>query len=202
MPGLWAALMRCVKCMARALSFAPMICACASRPPMLLAGTLFVLEAVRVHMSGGLPTAASRDRGSAERLRATWEKLDKPALTRALVLFALPIAFVIGIESWMNHLRFETWNPNVGHEYLTVAWAGRMKKWGLFSTHYLAKNLGVALTLLPWLPPKGTPSIAPFQINEHGLAIWFTIEVYCGLFQRTLLAVGFDVPIGARFVLV
>jgi hypothetical protein len=150
----------------------------ATRPPMLLAGTLFVLEAVRVHVKDGLPTASSTDRGPAERLRATWEKLDKPAFARDLVLFALPIALVLGMESWMNHLRFETWDPNVGHEYLTVAWAGRMKKWGLFGTHYLAKNLGVALTLLPWLPPKGVPSVAPFQINEHGLAIWFTMPFY------------------------
>ena len=146
----------------------------ATRPPALLAGALFALEAVRVHVKDGLPTKGTL----ADRAAKTWEKLDKAAFARHVALFALPIALVIGIESWMNHLRFDTWDPTVGHEYLTVAWAGRMKKWGLFSTHYLAKNLGVALTVLPWLPPKGTVAAAPFQINEHGLAIWFTMPFY------------------------
>jgi hypothetical protein len=146
----------------------------ATRPPMLLAGALFALEAIRVHLKDGLPAEGNL----AERLQSAWKKLDKPAFARTVILFSLPIALVIGVESWMNHFRFETWNPNVGHEYLTVAWAGRMKKWGLFSTHYLAKNLGVALTLLPWLPPAGAPSVAPFQVNEHGLAIWFTMPFY------------------------
>jgi hypothetical protein len=146
----------------------------ATRPTMLLAGALFALEAIRVHVKGELPAEGTWD----ARVRATWEKLDKPAFLRAAALFALPIALVLGVESWMNHLRFDTWDPNVGHEYLTVAWAGRMKKWGLFSTHFLAKNLGVALTLLPWLPPKGVQAAAPFQVNAHGLAIWFTMPFY------------------------
>ena len=149
-------------------------CAFATRPPMLLAGALFAAEALRAHVKDGLPTEGTWE----ERLRKTWAMLDKASFARDVALFALPIALVIGIESWMNHLRFDTWNPNVGHEYLTVAWAGRMRKWGLFSQHYLAKNLGVALTMLPWVPPKGTASAAPFQINEHGLAIWFTMPFY------------------------
>ena len=149
-------------------------CAFATRPPMLLAGALFALEAVRVHSKGGLPTEDTWE----ARLRKTVERLDKPAFARDVALFALPIAVVIGVESWMNHLRFDTWNPTVGHEYLTVAWAARMKKWGLFSPHYLAKNLGVALTMLPWFPPRGVPSASPFQVNEHGLAIWFTMPFY------------------------
>jgi hypothetical protein len=149
-------------------------CVFATRPHMLLAGSLFTLEALRVHLKSGLPTSGTWE----ARLRAIWDGLDKRAYARDLAIFAIPIALVIGIESWMNHLRFETWNPTVGHEYLTVAWAARMRKWGLFSPHFLAKNLGVALTMLPWLPAPGAPSAAPFQINEHGLAIWFTMPFY------------------------
>jgi hypothetical protein len=149
----------------------------ATRPTMLLAGSLFALEAVRVHLKGGLPGEGSWD----ARLRTTWERLDKPAFARDVALFAIPIALVLGIESWMNHLRFNTWDPTVGHEYLTVGWQARMKKWGLFSQHFLAKNLGVALTILPWFPPKGAPAAAPFQVNEHGLAIWFTMPFYLWL---------------------
>ena len=65
-----------------------------------------------------------------------------------------------------------------------------MQKWGLFGYHYLGKNLACALTILPWLPahtaqvtwfgPRGIP---PFQINEHGLALWFTTPVYLWLLR-------------------
>ena len=56
-----------------------------------------------------------------------------------------------------------------------------MLRWGMLSYHYLAKNLGVSLTSLPWLPPptdeRGVFG-APFKINEHGLALWFTTPLY------------------------
>src|SRR5207253_8891598 len=103
---------------------------------------------------------------------------------RAYALFVVPIVAVFGVMAWMNHARFGTWNPNVGHEYLTVFWAARMKKWGLFGYHYLAKNLGVMLTILPWRPPHGAESLdgAPFKVNEHGLALWFTTPIYLWIF--------------------
>jgi hypothetical protein len=72
----------------------------------------------------------------------------------------------------------------MGHEYLTVVWQGRIKRWGLFSYHFLPRNLGVMLASLPWLPPKGTPSWpgnAPFMISGHGLALWFTTPIYLWL---------------------
>jgi hypothetical protein len=63
-----------------------------------------------------------------------------------------------------------------------------MHKWGLFGYHYLAKNLGCLLTELPWLPPAGTRTgllsgAPPFQINEHGLALWFTTPFYFWLLK-------------------
>jgi hypothetical protein len=146
----------------------------ASRPPMLLAGALFGLECIRMHARGGLPTEGTL----AARAKATLARLDVPAFARDVGLFLVPIAAVIGVESYMNHLRFDTWDYTVGHEYLTVGWHARIQKWGLFGVHYLAKNLGVSLTMLPWLPAKGAAAAAPFQINEHGLAIWFTMPFY------------------------
>jgi hypothetical protein len=58
-----------------------------------------------------------------------------------------------------------------------------MTKWGLLNYHYLAKNLGVALTSLPWLPAPGETRAfgAPFKINEHGLALWVTTPLYLWL---------------------
>ncbi|MBX4298655.1 hypothetical protein K4H04_23130, partial [Mycobacterium tuberculosis] len=58
-------------------------------------------------------------------------------------------------------------------------------KWGLFGYHYLSKNLGVMLTILPWprAPGSDPTRFAPFQINEHGLALWFTTPLYFWLFR-------------------
>jgi hypothetical protein len=169
-------------------------CAFATRPTMALAAALFALEAIRVAAHGGVP-----GRGSfAERALETWERLDTMALLRRWAIFAAPILAILGLMSWLNWLRFHRFDPTVGHEYLTVAWAGRIQKWGLFDYHYLAKNLGIMLTELPWLPPRGShvsfllpklgdlaerarPSVAPFQINEHGLALWFTTPFYLWL---------------------
>ncbi|HEX7666549.1 MAG TPA: hypothetical protein VF407_18610, partial [Polyangiaceae bacterium] len=64
-----------------------------------------------------------------------------------------------------------------------VAWHARMQKWGLAGYHYFPKNLGVMLSVLPWRPPPGSHGIAPFQINEHGLALWFTTPIYLWLFH-------------------
>jgi hypothetical protein len=59
-----------------------------------------------------------------------------------------------------------------------------MARWGMLNYHFLAKNLGVSMTSLPWLPPPdgGAASFgAPFRINEHGLALWFTTPLYVWL---------------------
>jgi hypothetical protein len=67
----------------------------------------------------------------------------------------------------------------VGYRYLDVAWQPRIEKWGLFSYHYFARNLGVVLTSLPY---TGDPrAVVPFQINAHGLALWFTSPFYLWL---------------------
>jgi hypothetical protein len=155
-------------------------CAYATRPDILLTSALFALESIRASTSGGLPAEGT----FLERVRATWGRLDKGRLVMSYALFAAPILLAFAIMGYMNHLRFETWNPNVGHEYLTVGWAMRIKKWGLFGYHYLAKNLGVMLTILPWRPPHDADSLggAPFKINEHGLALWFTTPFYLWIF--------------------
>jgi hypothetical protein len=155
-------------------------CAWMTRPPMLLTAALFALEAIRVCTKDGLPTEGT----FLERVRATWDRLDKGALLKKYLLFAAPILVAFALAAWMNHARFHTASPFAfGHEHLSVAWKARMAKWGLFSYHYLPKNLGVSMTILPWLPPKGQPlpGNAPFVINEHGLALWFTTPLYIWL---------------------
>jgi hypothetical protein len=160
------------------LAGAALACAYLTRPPMLLAAPLFALEALRT--SGG-----DRIEGStwADRARALWRSLDKRALAKKCVGFAVPILIAFAVSAWLNHARYETWSPfDPGHEHLTVAWRGRMVKWGVLSSHYLSKNLGVMLTILPWLPPRNAPpGSPPLQINEHGLALWFTTPLYLWL---------------------
>jgi hypothetical protein len=58
-----------------------------------------------------------------------------------------------------------------------------MEKWGMINYHFLAKNLGVAFTSLPWLPARGERMAfgTPFKVNEHGLALWFTTPVFIWL---------------------
>jgi len=128
----------------------------ATRTPLLLAAPLFVLEAVRAA---------------------------RPRLTRSLLTFAAPVSAIVLLTLLHNQLRFG--DPfEVGYRFLGVAWQHRIEKWGLFGYHYLAKNLGIALTSLPFWTPRGQ---TPFQINLHGLALWITTPAYLWLLwpQRT-----------------
>lgn len=144
-----------------------------TRPTMALTGFFFVFELWRIN----------REANPAQTLKL------KP-LVRPVALFGAPIAAALLLAVWTNHSRFGSWSPAAfGHEHLAVAWHARMQRWGLFHYHYLAKNLGVMLTSLPWMRPPGM-SGAPFQINEHGLALWFTTPLYLWLFvQRDKTAV-------------
>lgn len=129
-----------------------------TRPTTALTAPLFAIEALRVCCKEGLVTEGSL----ADRLEGTWDRVDKAAFFRRCAIFAAPVLVCLAWASNYNHARFGTWNPNgFGHEYLTVVWQGRMEKWGLFGYHYLAKNLGVALTILPWFPPRNTITGTP-----------------------------------------
>jgi hypothetical protein len=141
----------------------------ATRTPLLFAAPLFVLEALRT-CSGEL---AFRDRDP----KALWASLDRPRFVRALVEFATPVAIVVLLTLLHNYSRFG--DPfEVGYQFLGVTWQHRIQKWGLFSYHYLAKNLGVAGSSLPYRTPDG-PVL--FQINAHGLALWVTTPVFLWL---------------------
>ena len=107
----------------------------------------------------------------------TTEELRGEKRARALgwlgLRFAAPAALVLAVLLWHNRARFGD-ALEFGHRYLTIVWRPRIERWGLFSYHYLGKNLGVALTSLPY---TGTTA-APFQVNAHGLALWVTTPIY------------------------
>ncbi|WP_437616560.1 hypothetical protein WMF20_21995 [Sorangium sp. So ce834] len=121
----------------------------ATRTPLGFALPLFLCEALRVGRS------------------------DPRTLARRLALFAAPAALVLAALLWHNHARFGD-AAEFGHRYLHIAWRARIEKWGLFSYHYLPRNLAVVLTSLPYTHAEG----APFQINAHGLALWVTTPIY------------------------
>ncbi len=141
-----------------------------TRAPLLLAAPLFVSEAVRVCRRD--PSTSQRPAGRVSSPRSCWN-LDWRRLLVLAGSFAAPVAIALGVVLGYNALRFGN-AFDFGYEHLQVAWQGRMQKWGLFHYHYLARNLGVVLTGLPYLPAPGTQTGAPFQINGHGLALWVT----------------------------
>jgi hypothetical protein len=139
----------------------------ATRSPLLFAAPLFVFEATRAAAPADAPCPMQRPLDYAR-------ALDRSRLARSLGLFAAPILLVVLATLWHDGARFG--DPfEVGYRYLAVVWQTRMQKWGLFSYHYLGKNLGVVLTSLPWLPGERG---APFTINHHGLALWVTTPLY------------------------
>lgn len=158
-----------------------------TRTPLLFSFPLFALEAIRVCLRPGSPAPAAVPSAQLELPlggvqvsppASAWQRLDKGRLVKLYVLFAVPIALVFALSLWHNWLRFG--DPfEVGYRYLTVAWRARMEKWGLFHYHYLARNLGVILTGLPFWPEPGQRG--SFQINTHGLALWFTTPAYLWL---------------------
>lgn len=129
-----------------------------TRTPMAFMAPLFLLELWRV--LGGL---------------ARWRS-DRRAMLRAatapLLRFGAPVLVLAVLAMAYNHARFGS-PLEFGHGYLDVRQQQQIETWGLFSYRYLARNLAVALTLLPELPGR-----APWvQIGGHGLALWVTTPV-------------------------
>jgi len=122
------------------------------RPATLLLVPFFVLQAISLARD-----AAPRSSESEHRL------------FRTLAIFALPLAALVGAAMWHNAARFG--DPlEFGHRLLQIRWRSRIETWGLFSTHYLARNLTVFFLSLPWLI-ESSPYVL---ITRHGLALWFT----------------------------
>lgn len=118
-----------------------------ARTPMAFLFPLFALEAWRVH-------------GGRAGLRA---------VLRAWLAFAVPVLVIAILAMAHNAARFAE-PGNFGHAYLDVRQQSQMETYGLFSFHYLSRNLAVALALVPDF--LGRPPYV--SISGHGLAIWFT----------------------------
>jgi hypothetical protein len=138
-----------------------------TRPQLLFAVPLFTYEVWRQCRATPSEGAAS------EPLRWAWLRgVDWRRFVQLHVAFALPLLLLLLLAAWHNWLRFDA-PLDFGYRHLQVAWQGRIEEWGLWHYHYLAKNLGVVLTSMPW--------VKPFQINAHGLALWLTTPAYLWL---------------------
>ncbi len=134
-------------------------CAATTRTPMAFMFPLFIFEAWRM---------------------AQHVRHDRAAFTRqlgaTLVRFVLPVVVGALAAAAYNYVRFTSFTE-FGHTYLDVRQQQQIERFGLFSVHYLARNLAVAFTLLPELPGR-----APWlQIGGHGLALWFTTPIFLTL---------------------
>lgn len=137
----------------------------ATRTPLGFAFPLFFYEALRASRRADPPLEAE--------VAPSVAGADARTLIVRLTLFALPAFAVLAALLWHNQARFG--DPlEFGHRLLDIGWRARIEKWGLFSYHYLGRNLGVILTSLPYTRVLG----APFQINTHGLALWITTPIY------------------------
>lgn len=122
------------------------------RPATLLLAAFFVLQAI----------TAAKDEGHARPGSGS-----RPL--RTLVMFVFPLGLIVAAAMWHNAARFG--DPlEFGHRFLQIRWRPRIETWGLFSTHYLPRNLTVFFLALPWLL-ESSPFI---RISRHGLALWFT----------------------------
>lgn len=106
------------------------------------------------------------------RLRLAWHRLDRPALLRTLIAFAVPVALLGFGAGALNYARFGRLTE-FGHTYLNVRWTPRIQRFGLFNYVFLGRNLACLLALVPRIV-RGSPWV---QVSWHGLAIWVTTPV-------------------------
>jgi hypothetical protein len=152
-------------------------CGWHTRTPFILCVPLFAFEAARASLRSPV-----RENGSvAERALDAWQKLDKRKLAARYALFSAPILLALWVTLSINEKRFGS-PTEFGHTLLNVVWMERVKRYGLFSYHYLSRNLTCAFTLLPIVnPADAPPGVGHVQVSGNGLALWFTTPLYLWL---------------------
>ncbi|MBT8494317.1 MAG: hypothetical protein KJO07_14780 [Deltaproteobacteria bacterium] len=119
-----------------------------SRIPLAFAFPIFAFEAWRV---------ADGDR---RRLLSSCAKFAAP------VMVFIVVAVAFNLARWDDPLEF-------GHRFLHVRQQNNIEVHGLFSSHYLLRNLQVAFTMIPCIG-ESSPYL---RIGGHGLAIWLTSPI-------------------------
>jgi hypothetical protein len=136
-----------------------------TRTPLLFAFPYIAIQALsRFRVTKG-NEASPDERRLADRLRSVdWKRVGKSA-----ALFATPVVLVGLWMAWLNWHRFGS--PfEFGHTYLSIRWAGRIQRWGLFNLHYVPRNLAAAFALLPHIKTQYPYVI----ISRHGISLLAT----------------------------
>jgi hypothetical protein len=136
--------------------------AAATRAPLLFSAVYFLLEVVA---GGGRPGQGWRD-------PAVWRD---GARWRRLGLFALGAAPLLAFAAWSNWARFGS-PLDFGHAHF---WNNRVnadvQRYGLFSLHYLERQLHAAFTRLPHL--EG----GRLAWDPHGMSLFLTTPLFLWL---------------------
>lgn len=83
-----------------------------------------------------------------------------------LLRFLAPLAAIGLVLALLNYLRFD--DPlEFGHRYLDIRWQSRIQTHGMFSAHYLARNLEAML----WLVPQVTAAAPYLRWSIHGMGL-------------------------------
>jgi hypothetical protein len=147
---------------------AALACGTITRTPILFSAVFFVLEVLG---DGG--------RLDRRNLRAAFGDPERrKKMLERLALFAAPLVAVAIPMAWMNEVRFG--NPlEFGHSHL---YANRVnpdiRAYGLFSFHYLPRNLRSALLLLPRIERN------PLRLDydPNGMSLFVTTPLFALLF--------------------
>lgn len=175
-------------------------CMFLTRTTTVLVGVFFAFEAVRVaylraRTGEGEARALPSDGPLRDRALRVLRGVDRAHLAGLVARFSLPVLVALAFASWLNDARFGDPAPwAFGHEHLQVGWKTRIDRWGLFSAHFLPRNLAVVLGSLPWRPAPSEPRVAlellgmtfhvpRYVISGHGLALWWTTPIYLWLLR-------------------
>ncbi len=174
-------------------------CMFLTRTTTTLVAVFFAFEAVRVAYlraaKEGEPRRLPTEGSLLDRIELVFKDLDRALLVRLVATFSIPVLVALAFASWLNNARFGNPAPwAFGHEYLQVGWKTRIDRWGLFSFHFLPRNLAVMLGSLPWKPLPTEPKVPlellgmtfkvpHYMISGHGLALWWTTPVYLWLIR-------------------
>lgn len=174
-------------------------CMFLTRTTTSLVAVFFAFEAVRAAYTrrgdDAQPRALPTEGPLRDRVGLVLTDLDRAHVARLVVTFSIPVLVALAFASWLNHARFGTMAPwAFGHEHLQVGWKTRIDRWGLFSFHFLPRNLAVMLASLPWRPLTTEPNVPlellgmtfkvpRYVISGHGLALWWTSPIYLWLLR-------------------
>jgi len=146
------------------LAGAALACGTLCRTPIAFAAVFFLLEAV---LDGGRLDRADLRAALGDPQRR------KKAIKR-LGLFAAPVAVIAAPMAWMNAARFGS-PTEFGHSHLYANRVNRdIRAHGLFSFHYLGRNLRSAFLLLPKL------DLEPLRLgyDPNGMSLFVTTPLF------------------------